>query len=356
MKVKLKTNSYQNRIIIGFIRILIALISIGFFLYFFGTEILHLKYLEKVKEKVELNEKFEKKISLLNTERSAALRWAIAPPDDTVLKEEYEILVEKVEADLKEVETWTVELPEEHTVHLRELFGIYDVLSKTVLSGNYSKVEFFNFYADILVPFSIFWGEKCETNDYRANAYVYTDNLWISYVSFFTLRRDLIIGISYLNLTSEEKYALIGLYYKVKSFEDYFYQYTIRYYSLSQLQIWKDLFALPETIEIVELLDNITLNFENNLTLDIEISEFEEMIEELLDVYETVDSYETFDPNEGVYERFAISLIGVLFELVTAISLIWMAVPITKLLIAFHTTSPSSKPNNDTELSKTSSV
>jgi len=209
--------------------------------------------------------------------------------------------------------------------------------------------------------FLFFWGEKCETNDYRANAYIFTDNLWSSYVSYFTLRRDLIIGISYLNLTSEEKYILIGLYYKVKSFEDYFYQYTIRYYSLDQLQIWKNLIALPETIEIVELLENITISFENNLILDIEISEFEEMIEKLLEVYENVDTYETFNPNEGVYEKFGIALIGVIFELITAISLIWMAIPITKLLIAFQTTdsrnqNSSKSNNNDTELTKTSTV
>jgi len=304
----------------------------------------------------------KKKFSLLSNELRAALEWAIAPNDTAaVLKEEYENLVEEVKAVIKEVETWTLEIPEEHTVLLRELFGKHDVISEIVLSGgNYSKVEFFNFYADLFLPLSIFWVEKCETNDYRANAYVFTDNLWTSYVSFFTLRRDLIIGISYLDLTSEEKYALIGLYYKVKSFEDYFYQYTIRYYSVAQLEIWKNLLGLPATTETVELLDNITINFENNLILDIEISEFDEMIDNLLEIYETVDSYENFDPNEGVYERFWISLIGVLFELVTAISLIWMAIPITKLLIAFMTSSShnnsNSKPNNDTELSKTSTV
>jgi hypothetical protein len=264
---------------------------------------------------------------------------------------------------LREVEIWTLEYPREHSLALKQIIQKHDVISKTVLSGDYSKVEFFSSYFDLFLPFSIFWGEKCETNNSRANAYIHTDIYWTSYVSFFMLRRDLIIGISYLNLTSEEKDTLKLLYYKVKTFEKYFQQYTIRYLSVSQLQIWDNLYSLPETIETVELFENISFTFENNFILDIEITEFEELIEYLLEVSEKVDSYEKFDPNDGVYEKFAISLVGVLFELFTAISLIWMAIPIMKLLVAFHHDSSNNSSNNstnnkhnDTELSKTSTL
>jgi len=87
--------------------------------------------------------------------------------------------------------------------------------------------------------------------------------------------------------------------------------------------------------------------------LGVEIETFMQEVEYTIQILSEIDEYEKFDPNSGIYERFGISLIGVVFELVTAISLIWLALPVAKLMIAFHS---SEKKQKSTEMAQSTST
>jgi len=188
----------------GFVRITIALIAICFFLYFFAFEIKELIESQNTKSTLEFNNNFEDKFVTLNEERIAWLNWYLSP-EDPELKEKYENLVEETEGMLQELSGLVLDRTD-HMLLLENIQAHADI-HRLVTPENFSIVTLFNFYMDLYICLSTFWGEICETTMSDANIYILTDISWTSYLSFYTLMRDLMITVEFIssNLTEMER-------------------------------------------------------------------------------------------------------------------------------------------------------
>jgi len=328
---------------LGFIRIVIALIAIIFFLYFFAVEVNNIIYLKTLSN---VNFIQNEELELLMTELDD-LRFAILlmlmDPTNQHLEDDYNEQYEKIQPDIETVLEWVDENSHANLYYLMTQHSM--VIEGLVGHNNITIVQYYGYFFDLILELSDLWSEICYTTNIEFNRFAKADISVSSYCAFYQLRRDIIITSTNFTLTSSQLDFLRNLYYKCRANEDYFYMSLLRYYNPQQKNALEDYFATESTQEVAQNITVLEEKFEElvltNLTLNLEISDYIEDIQIMLDGFGTVDDYETLD-HSPIFVKFAVALIGVIFEFGTAISLIWLAIPVAKLLWKFHSEEKSS--------------
>jgi len=353
--VAVPTNSnkaYKQRFILGMLRIVFAITSICFFLFFFSEEAENIEYLQVINQNLDNSRELAFLFKDLNDQRRTAIIGLLyyENSSNTDYWDKYMNLYNQVESRLSVVETAIENDPDNRYVSALPEISVEKTLPQYVASLSQPCEFYINHSFSLLFELVVYWDESCETESVDNNHIILTDLSAAAYLSFFTLRVDIALCLSNFTSTNYSGAEMVKLYYGAKFYQDYFYRKLYRYYPPDQIDLILTVGGSQPAIDAISRVQNVLDTIEQTYLLDPDKILAEITTQELLDDSNTLlNSWTASDyvldrpSNSDITARFAVSLIGTIFEMITALMLIWLAIPVCKLIYAFHSSNTSDR-------------
>eukprot|EP01124_Arcella_intermedia_P021439 TRINITY_DN3005_c0_g1_i2.p1 TRINITY_DN3005_c0_g1~~TRINITY_DN3005_c0_g1_i2.p1 ORF type:complete len:305 (+),score=23.99 TRINITY_DN3005_c0_g1_i2:203-1117(+) len=283
-----------------------------------------------------LSATYEDLFGLIFLERSYYLRIMCNLTHDSTQLEEFDT-IPTLWQSLKS--SWSLD-PFGYGEVIDSLIAARDTLNQKVLDQTIKTFEFFDHSISLTSDFTLLWQEVCRSTNTDVQKFITSDVYRSRAIAAFSTERDITLFIlhngSFVYNETEFQY-LQNNYFGSQKINSFFWELSQLFFTGTQFQYYSDLNSDPEYISASSEINQTRLMIDSYFIAGTMFDPAQaEAYLDASDIYiellDAGDAEEVSPDQRDVNIKFGISVVGTIVEMIAAINLLWLGLPIILLL------------------------
>eukprot|EP01124_Arcella_intermedia_P011926 TRINITY_DN18284_c0_g1_i1.p1 TRINITY_DN18284_c0_g1~~TRINITY_DN18284_c0_g1_i1.p1 ORF type:complete len:358 (-),score=73.67 TRINITY_DN18284_c0_g1_i1:25-1098(-) len=339
-KVRTRTDGYTKRIAWAVVRILFAVISMSFFLYFFVDQVKKVEMVQVNKDVISLNDQFYDLFGMLVNERTYYMRVLCNMSHDSTQLEDFETIPTLWQTLSP---SWTSD-SFGYGPTVNTLIEQRDTINEKVLDNTIQPQQFLEHSITLCTDFTLLWQEVCRSANTEVQRYITSDVYRSRAVGAFCMERDITLYVLHNGsfVTNETEFQFLqNNYFGSQKIHDMFWDLSKLFFTGKQQEFFTALDTDPEYLSATSDINQTRLMVDSYFLegtpwdpaqADIYLDAADAYLEKLSEG----DAEEVSPDQKDVNIKFGISVVGTIVEMIAAINLLWLGLPIIVLIWRMH--------------------